>query len=686
MEYSLQYLNKLSTLQNLTLPEIVETLNLIGFEVDDIYQDNLELNSLGKNIRLLLKIPANREDLLIEEFLLKELSRLFSLEILSKWKKLKKDYFFLLNKNYKAKKKYKIFEIESSIDDILIYNIQLKNSSNFISPKWIQEKLKNNGIESKKNINDLINLISLEWGQNLQLSINQDSNSSFYIEQLALDEIFLDNENSEKQIIFPKNSIVLKNNLNEIKSCLGYISQVNNTELSNQIINIQAIFYDIHKNPLNLNLVNSKLSVRSLRKNFLEFFKISLERFLTLFEILTNNSELEITQYKNTAKNINLKSTKILKLRKISLFYFLNIKNYDEKIFEKAGLKIICKTKNEFYFEISNSRKDLMREIDLIEEYSRFIGYKNFNEILPEKIGKQIFQEKNKYKFLKQFFINLGFNEVLHSSIQEQKKQNKNSILLNNPLNNDFFLLRTELSTKILETFENNFRLGFLNNNFFEIGRVFKKINNSFIEEDRFTAIFEPLFGENEDIFSLDWYINKGFFETLIQFFNYKTIVIEKIINTNSIYHPTRSCLVKSNNRILGIFGEINPFFTITKKRIFVMELNLSEFKDSQLLNKINFCKELSKYPSITKDLSFLIEKNINFIELQNSLKNLTKNLKQFYFFDIYFPNLSSTQINIGIRFEFQSEIETLTNLQIEKELEIIKNLLKEKFGSIFNN
>jgi len=115
------------------------------------------------------------------------------------------------------------------------------------------------------------------------------------------------------------------------------------------------------------------------------------------------------------------------------------------------------------------------------------------------------------------------------------------------------------------------------------------------------------------------------------------------------------------------------------------MELNLSEFQDSQLLSKINFSKEISKYPSITKDLSFLIEKNTNFIDLQNSLKNITKNLKQFYFFDIYFQNSISTKINMGIRFEFQSELETLTNIQIEKELEMIKNFLEEKFQANIN-
>ena len=65
-------------------------------------------------------------------------------------------------------------------------------------------------------------------------------------------------------------------------------------------------------------------------------------------------------------------------------------------------------------------------------------------------------------------------------------------------------------------------------------------------------------------------------------------------------------------------------------------------------------------------------------------LKNSTKHLKKFYLFDIYFQNSDSSMINIGIRFEFQSEIETLTNLQIEKEIEIIQNLLRIKFDTIF--
>ena len=90
MEYSLQSLNKSAHFKALTLKEIVENLNLIGFEVDEIFLQNSEVNSLSQNIKFLLKVPANREDLMVEELLIKEFNRLFSLNFFSNWKILKK--------------------------------------------------------------------------------------------------------------------------------------------------------------------------------------------------------------------------------------------------------------------------------------------------------------------------------------------------------------------------------------------------------------------------------------------------------------------------------------------------------------------------------------------------------------------------------------------------------------------
>jgi hypothetical protein len=100
MEYSLKKLNKNSKLNSLTITEIINRLNLIGFEVDDIFNEKSVNNQFLDNIRLLIKLPADREDLLNEKLFLIELSTILVFELLNTWEIIKKDYSFLLKERY----------------------------------------------------------------------------------------------------------------------------------------------------------------------------------------------------------------------------------------------------------------------------------------------------------------------------------------------------------------------------------------------------------------------------------------------------------------------------------------------------------------------------------------------------------------------------------------------------------
>ena len=92
MEYSLRNLNKIAQVKNVTLNNFVETLNLIGLEVDDTVFD-MSSNKVDLNdIKLDLKIPANRDDLLNENILNEELSTIFLFKIYKTWQHLQEKY------------------------------------------------------------------------------------------------------------------------------------------------------------------------------------------------------------------------------------------------------------------------------------------------------------------------------------------------------------------------------------------------------------------------------------------------------------------------------------------------------------------------------------------------------------------------------------------------------------------
>lgn len=676
MEYSLQTLNKNIKLNELKIQEIVDKLNLIGLEVDQVFEEKLETNKFIDNFRLEIAIPSNREDLLNEKFFINEFSTVFDLEKKENWTRIKNSYNFLLKQKYIRSTNHKKRKIKTNLKGLITYGFQLKNVKNTTTPKWVKNKLINSGINVVDNyLTNLINLIVLEWGQQLNNWVEKES-QPYHIKQLMNTESFVTTKN--EKIILDKGTIVLKNESNKILSILGLVDFKENI-LDESEYFIEATFYDIQENVLNLTTINTNLSYRYLRRVFLETFKFSLQRLLTLIQ-LTTKIEIIPISYKTEPNALAVQSSKILILQKESAKLILNIFEYKNDIFKRAGLKIVCETKDSLYFEIPTSRRDLTREIDLIEEYSRFIGYKNFASIIPTKELVYFNDKRKASEIIKQFFLNYGFNEVLTNSIYDNGKIEKETIKIANPLNNELSILRTALIPNLINVFETNFRSNHKNLKFFEIGRIFKRFQNQIIEHDKIGAIFTFDMQKSKIEDRLEWYQAKGFLENLLTMFGYKNCTFEKISsNLEQYYHPTRSTLIKSNGIYLGIFGQINPTysqFQVLKQNVYCLELNLSLLPTWKTNAEIINYKEFSKYPSVTKDLSFKVKKETNLIRLKTLIRQNTENLKNIEFFDIYFDIKDPDTINIGLRLEFQATDQTLRTEIIEEQIsKIISNL-----------
>lgn len=697
MEYSLYTLNQRINQTNLTSTELINRLNLIGFEVDEIFFDELTTNKFIKNQRLLIKIPANREDLLTENLLLKEFSLLFLLEICQTWNLLKKNYLLLIKNHYSKHQTIGEEKLISSFSTGLTYQIDLGLSHSKKSPLWVKNKLKNHGIETKTLVEDILNLVLIEFGITFGISfsrVGEVTPKPLTFERLQTTEIFEPLSASIMQL--PLGSFVLRDKENNIVSVFSFAnSLVNIQEVQNNLkssssslerenlehFSLTLLFGNLVEDKSINQILNLKQTLPFLRKSLNQNLRIAFQRILTLLEITASAQILKI--YSSRPTLLVVEAEKILKLEKHLLKDLLNLDTYDNKIFQKAGLKLVCESSLSLYFAIPTSRRDLDRPIDLIEEYSRFVGYRNFKEILPPK---QIMATKEQLKpiqFVTSFFLNYGFNEVFTNSVQENRKQ-KNQLNLTNPLNLDFSSLRTSLFPGLLNVFEMNLKLGASNLNFFEIGRVFKRVGNKIVEQDKLSGIFQFKILKESNQPSFNWLVVKGFLEMFLSNFGYLNLTFEPSPKNNFYFHPTRSVTIKNQNKILGTFGEVNPklkTFFASKGSIYLFDFNFIHFKSYRMKNEINLAKESSKYPSITKDLSFVISKNQNFTELKDYIQKSTKTLKNFEFFDLYQEKeILDNKINIAIRLEFQSITETLTNEKIEEEIILLKNGMQKLF------
>ena len=688
MQYSLRLLNQKSDLNSLTLTEFINTLNLIGFEIDNVFFEKIN-NLNSENINIEIKLPANREDLLLEFFLLLELKTIFSFKFYSLWENLKNNYNFILKQKYFQHNNFEIIPIYSDFNDFISYRFELDNYQNKKSPFWLQNKLKINGLRPENVIEDIIQLVNFEWGQTIKYS-QLDSNSKNYsLVEIPTSEKFLNTINNDNNLIIKNKTIIIKDNNNSVSNILGYSEKLFEiSEIINNKFIIESTFYNIHENLLDLNTNNTKLSLRYLRKSYLSTFRAAFQRFFTLLELLTDIKILPRVHILNK-KKFQLNSKQILKVKKENLTKYLNITEFNKTIFIKAGLSLETETKNDFYFNIPNVRNDLKREVDIIEEYSRFIGYKNYLEIFAKKELKYQNKVRHNINFIKSFFINYNFFEVVSNSLIENKKDLRNVLKITNPINNELAILRKSLIPNLIEIYETNLLNDSVSKNFFEIGRVFKKSNNKIIEQEKLSAIFSLNFLLNNPNKNINWFIAKGFVENLLKFFGFNILSNTKILTNDTNFHPTKSIYLKFEDHILGKFGEINPNLKeklSLKTPLYLLELNLIYFTNYKLKSDINSYKEYSKYPQILKDLSFSIKKNADFSKIKYFIEKNIKYLKHISFFDLYFDVNTIEKVNVGLHLIFQSEFETLQNEIIENEIIKIRFILKTELDAEFRN
>lgn len=674
MEYSLYSLKKHANLQKVSLTEIINTLNLIGFEVDDTFFEPLSNYLLEK--RLLLKIPANREDLLNERFLVNDLATIFNFILYKPWEKINKKYNIFLKKKYFEKFSYEKVLINDSTHAFHFYTIKINSLKQGNSPLWIQKKLIKQGIKVNKNYLDIFALIENEYGQKFFSSLAGMNNEDSFSFETKYNETI--NSNTFPQLL--ANQVVIKNKETIIHQ-LGEVKDL--VSFSSEKFFIHSLYYDINLDPLLINRVGNNISLKALRRSFFKSFIISFERLISLLEIIYY-CDIEPIIYLNKNSISKNYRSRILKLTKKSSNELLQIKEYNHKVFKKANLKLVCETNQDLYFEIPETRGDLKRSIDLVEEYCRFIGYRNFQEILPTKTIKYSTREKNSIKFIKQFFLNLCFTEVITNSLGEGDYKIEKTVTLTNPLNLQLSSLRQSILPKLLDIFLTNSYSDITVNNFFEIGRIFQNTPIGILEEENVSGIFQlKSIKKHQTGSDIEWFKAKAILENLLQNFGYTNFSTDLIKNLDSNFYPSRAINFKYKNKILGTFGELNPKFIPSGKNkfaVYAFELNLAYFKDWRLKKSIVTYKEYSKYPSITKDLSFSIVKTINLYALKQKIKISCKNLKSVEFFDIYFNDLS---LNLAIRLIFQSDVDTLQTRFVDEEIERVKTVLENEFNAI---
>ena len=170
----------------------------------------------------------------------------------------------------------------------------------------------------------------------------------------------------------------------------------------------------------------------------------------------------------------------------------------------------------------------------------------------------------------------------------------------------------------------------------------------------------------------VDFYIIKGIVEELLDYLGYAGRYSFKVENIPSNLHPKQSANIIMQGVNIGIIGKLHP--NEIKDDVFVFEINL----DKLLINKsskMSF-KEISKFPSIARDIAFVMDKSKTSEEVMSVIKKTGgKLLSKVEVFDVYTGDkINDNEKSIAYSLTFTSNDRTLTE---EEVMEIFNNIIK---------
>lgn len=561
------------------------------------------------------------------------------------------------------------------------------------SPLWLQNRLRAAGIRPINNIVDVTNYIMLEYGQPMH-AFDYDLLSGKRIIVRSAEEGEVITTLDDVRRTLDSETLVIADA--EKAVAIAGIMGGADTEvtLTTQNILLESAYFEgssIRKNSRKLGL-RSESSHRFEKGIDLVAAEEAMNRAAQLIEEMAagkpakDSVDVFPSGYKPVEVAISLEQVNSLLGTNLSDKIVENTFSRLQFTWEKQG--------SNYLVQIPSYRRDITRMVDLVEEVARLYGYNNIPTTLP--IGQTTQVQKTQKQIVEEIIIETltacGLNEVItYSFINPQwlDKLNipendilRNTIEVQNPLNEDQKIMRTTIIPGLMETVQRNFSRRNTVISFFEMGRVFLPPMNPLPEEKSHLVIFmggTPEGNWKNKQNAYDFYDVKGVVEELLNRLN----INAKFNSSQEIAfcHPGRTAKIYLNDIACGYIGEVHP--EVSERYDFSCKGYVCELDVDMLISAVNLdiiYKPLPKYPAVTRDLALLVPVDVTAdIISQTIAENGGELLQKFSLFDVY----SGEQITTGYKsmaysLTYQSNIKTLTDEEIAEIQERILVALKK--------
>ncbi len=379
-----------------------------------------------------------------------------------------------------------------------------------------------------------------------------------------------------------------------------------------------------------------------------------------------------------------------------------------KSIVESLDMKVVEETAEGLLLDVPAYRVDVQRPCDVVEDILRIYGYNNVEIPTQLKSSLTILGEADKAYHLQNVIgeqlVGCGFREILNNSLTKtsyytelNKYTEETTVKVMNPLSSDLGVMRQSLLFGGLESICRNVNHKMPNLRFFEFGNCYHYSPEKKNDEDPIKAYTEEMHlgmwisgkrvegswthpDEQSSFYEL-----KGYVLNIVKRLGVNPGVMVCEHSDNNVFG--KALVLKTRaGKVLCEMGTV--CHKILKKMdisqdVFYADLNWDNLMRAIKKNETLY-HDISKFPSVSRDLALLIDKSVQFEQIEQIARQTEKKLlKSVELFDVYEgKNLPAGKKSYAVNFILQDESKTLTDKQIDAIMTKLINNLKQKLGA----
>ncbi|MBR4109199.1 MAG: phenylalanine--tRNA ligase subunit beta [Oscillospiraceae bacterium] len=553
------------------------------------------------------------------------------------------------------------------------------------SPKWLRQRLRANGVRPINNIVDITNYVMLEYGQPMHAFDYRYVSSGKIIVREAEDGETLTTLDGNVRNLKP-GMLVIADEDRAIG--LAGIMGGENSEIMEDTTTV--VFESANFDGTSIRQTALALGMRTdasgkFEKHLDPTMTVpAVNRACELVELLqcgdVMDGMIDVINFVPQPKTVTLEVDKINALLGTSIPEAAMVKYLNLLEIPVEGDQIL----------VPSWRPDLNLMADIAEEVGRSYGY---NEI-PTTDFKTSTQ--GGYSPIMKLEAKtgavcraLGYSEIITYSfvspaIFDQIRLPADSALrstlkIKNPLGEDTSVMRTTALPSMLDILSRNNKYHNKNVKLYELAKIYLPVAEKVLPEEPKILVLGS-YGDGVNFFTL-----KGQVEALLNNLRIKKASYTAV-KDNPSYHPGRCAKVTIDGVDVGFIGQIHPLVAKNydiECEVYCAEINFTKLFDLQLPEPTYV--PLPKYPTVSRDLSFVCDEEITVAQAEAVISEAAgKLLRNIRLFDIYRGvGVAEGKKSLAFSLELRADDRTLTDADSEKVTANVLAALGEKLGAV---